>query len=135
MNSRSIGSINIVGIYNRGHIISDDCSITVSPAIASPYVGRCYFMGTIYMDELDRPYIDVLNFNPIPDSLPYNETVIYTLLKPYNPATKIQLLELESGLKMYVDFSEVSEIKQATYYCSLRYKRGTWYLVPKGCGK
>lgn len=127
----SIGKAYLKGYYEYGSIHMDTYSIRVSPAQPIPD-GVHIFMGDIYLDPLDRPYMAVENV--LNDNV-FTTSFINILMCPKDKDKDIQLVELHDSTKVWVNFKNIQEKCDGYYQCDLEFRDGIWYFVPKGVDK
>ena len=126
----SIGKAYLKGYYEYGSIHMDTYSIRVSPAQPIPD-GVHIFMGDIYLDPLDRPYMAVENV--LNDNV-FTTSFINILMHPEND-DQIELVMLQDTTEIWVDFRYIQEKCVGYYQCDLEFRDGIWYFVPKGVDK
>jgi hypothetical protein len=125
----SIGNAYIKGVYQDGSIHSDYFSIRVCPAFPT-IGGERLYIGEVYMDALDRPYINVTK-ECSPEM--FGASFINVLMCPKDKHKEIQLVELHDSTKVWVNFKNIQEKCDGYYSCDLEFCDGKWYFVPKGC--
>jgi hypothetical protein len=126
----SIAKGYIKGIYKEGFIHTDTYVIPV----AVPFPGRDgehMYVGDIYLDALERPYINVEK--EVSPQL-YGDSFIHILLKPKTEFI-LEKVTLHNSIEVWVDFTATSEKCDGFYQCTLEFRDGVWYFVTKGCDR
>lgn len=127
----SIGKAYIRGVYQDGSIHSDEFSIRVFTAF--PIIGgERFYIGDIYLDALDRPYLAVTVERDADTS---DNSFINILMHPSNNNSQLEQVVLQDGQEIWVDFRNIQEKCVGYYQCVLEFRDGIWYFVPKGVDK
>lgn len=126
----AIGKAYLKGYYEYGSLHMDTYSIRVSPVESIPD-GEYMFMGDIYLDPLDRPYIAVESKLDITTP---TSSFINILMHP-KTEDQIQQVMLQDTTEIWVDFRNIYERSVGYYRCDLEFRDGIWYFVPKGVDK
>lgn len=132
----SIGKAFLYGEYRDGVIYTDTFSIRVlngENISLNSYLddsNKSYFVGDVYLDLLDRPYFIFEKELPtIPDKDSFISITMYL-----NDREQIQKVLVNSSRFIWVDFKNITDILSGCFFCSLEYRQGIWYFVPKGGG-
>lgn len=123
----SIGKAHLRGVYKDGVIRTDDFSIRV-PAAFPAIKDESVFVGDVYLDALDRPYF--VFETELPNSTEKDSFI--SILMTLDSREQIQKVLLHDCQEIWVDFRNITDRLNGYYYCSLEYRLGTWYFVPKG---
>jgi hypothetical protein len=129
----SIGKGYIKGVYKNGSIHTPNFSIRVCPFNSFPECERL-FVGKVYLDALDRPYISIDNEVQFLDMYRAEDSFISLLLKPKSDRD-LELIELHNSTKVWVDFRNIQEKCDGYYQCTLEFRDSMWIFVAKGCDK
>lgn len=126
----TLGRAYIKGIYRDGSIHADGFSIRVYCPQPFPEE-ELLFIGDIYLDSLDRPYIFIDKESTKLKEYYDINSFINILMHP-TKEDQLQVIELHDGQRIWVDFRDVQERCVGYYHCTLEFRDGIWYFVPKG---